>query len=213
MNLLVIGPKDTAPADFEIINTTSKDKKGLGGQLSPFYLGPVPLYEDMVATNLENAWQFSKVYPEHFDKQSNTILESYFTWAKKGWSDSFAHRYPMGKGKIPLFSYWKTFNSENQHWQEHRWTYIDARTNIYIPLYAKLIYKTSAFKKLKTMLKFQHKIALWDFDGYDFEKRNMTFKDVVFCEKYKCGHAFVIYGLLTEQIIIDKNENVIFNFK
>lgn len=30
MNLLVIGSKDTAPADSEIINTTSKDKNGLG---------------------------------------------------------------------------------------------------------------------------------------------------------------------------------------
>lgn len=212
MNLLVIGPKDTAPAGFEIINTTSKDKKGLGEQLSPFYLGPVQLYEDMVATNLENAWQFSKVYPEHFNQETKSILESYFIWAKKGWNDKFAHRYPMGKGKIPLFSYWKTFNQQTNSWDEQRWKYIDARMNIYIPLYAKLVYKTNAFKKLKTMLKFQHKIALWDFDGYDFEKRNMTFKDVIFSEKYKCGHAFVIYGLLTNQILVDQNENVTFNF-
>lgn len=212
MNLLVIGPKDTAPADFEIINTTSKDKKGLGIQLSPFYLGPVQLYDNIIATNLENAWQFSKVYPEHFNKENNSILDSYFIWAKKGWDDTFAHRYPMGKGKIPLFSFWKTFNDDLNIWEEQHWKYIEARTNIYIPLYAKLVYKTSAFKKLQTMLKFQHKVALWDFDGYDFEKRNMTFKDVVFSEKYKCGHAFVIYGLLTNQIIVDKDENVTFNF-
>lgn len=213
MNLLVIGPKDTAPAGFEIINTTSKDKKGLGGQLSPFYLGPVPIYDNIVAKNLENAWQFSKVYPEHFDKFNNLIKEDYFTWAIDGWSDSFAHRYPMGKGRKPLFSYWKSINPKTNNVEEYRWEYIDARINIYIPLYAKLIYKSNAFNKLKTMLKFQHKIALWDFDGYDFEKRGMTFKDVVYCEKYKCGHAFVVYGLLTNQIIIDANNNMIFNFK
>lgn len=212
MNLLVIGPKDKVASDFQVINTTSKDKNGLGGQLSPFFLGPVSIYEEITAKNLENAWQFSKVYPEHFDSLNHNILNSYFEWAHKGWSDSFAHRYPMGKGKIPLFSFWKIFNKDLNLWETKEWGYIDARINIYIPLYAKLVYKTSAFNKLKTMLKFQHKIALWDFDGYDFEKRGMTYKDVIFCEKYKCGHAFVIYGLLTNQIIIE-GEKVFFNFK
>lgn len=212
MNLLVIGPKDNVASDFQIINTTSKDKNGLGGQLSPFFLGPVNIYEEITAKNLENAWQFSKVYPQHFNKENHMILEEYFTWAHNGWNDSFAHRYPMGKGKIPLFGFWKTFNQTSKTWEEHEWGYIDARINIYIPLYAKLVHKTSAFNKIKNMLKFQHKIALWDFDGYDFKKRGMTFKDVVFCEKYKCGHAFVIYGLLTNQIIVD-NDNVLFNFE
>ena len=210
-NLIVVGPKDTIPDGFSVINTTSQDKIGLGKNLIPFYLGPVQLYEGNQAKNLENAWQFSKVYSNHFDKLNNTIKDDYFTWSKKGWNDYFAHRYPMGKGVKPLFSFWKFFNKETQIWEEVYLDYISARTNIYIPLYAKLVYNTQAYVQLKNMLLNGDKLALWDFDGYDFNKKNMTFKDVIFEPKYKCGHAFVIYGLLTNQIII-QNDEVIFNF-
>ena len=30
--------------------------------LSPFFLGPIPMYGGLEAKNMENAWQFSKVY-------------------------------------------------------------------------------------------------------------------------------------------------------
>ena len=32
--------------------------------LSPFYLGPVECYDGLVSQTFENAWQFSKVYPD-----------------------------------------------------------------------------------------------------------------------------------------------------
>lgn len=205
---LVISPKDKVPKDFTVINTTSRDKNNIGAELSPFNLGPIPLYENKIAKNLENAWQFTKVYKEFADTNNNPE-PIYFKWAKKGWGDTFAHRYPNGKGNVPLYSYWKTFDGMN--WNEHHWTYIDARRNIYFPLYAKAIVKTNAFKELQERVENGEKIALWDFDGYDHKLRGMSYEDVVNCTQYKCGHAFVLYGLITQQLkIID--DNFIFDF-
>lgn len=209
-NIMVISPREKAPEGFKVINTTSKDASDIGRAFSPFYLSNIPLYENHMARNMENAWQFSKVYKEYADKQNNPTKE-YFSWAKKGWNDSFAHRYANGKGNIPLYSFWKTFNESTQTWQEHKWDYITARKNIYFPLYAKAIIKTQAFKALKDRINSGEKIALWDFDGYDHEARNMSYEEVVNEPKYKCGHAFVLYGLLTEQLKIINNE-LIYDF-
>lgn len=210
-NLIVISPREKAPEGFTVINTTSRDDGDLGKQFSPFFLSNIELYEGQVAKNMENAWQFAKVYPEYADDNKNPT-EMYFKWAKKGWNDSFAHRYPNGKGTIPLYSYWKTFNKDKQVWEEHKWDYITARKNIYFPLYAKAIVNTSAFQDLKQRLDNGEKIALWDFDGYDHAAKGMSYEDVINCEKYKCGHAFVLYGLLTGQLKVINNE-LIYDFK
>jgi hypothetical protein len=206
--LIVIGPRDKAPEGFTVVNTTSKDRVNIGFQLSPFFLGPIPLYEGKFAQNLENAWQFSKVYKEFADV-NNQPTQKYFNWAIQGWTDSYAHRYPNGKGAIPLYSYWKVL--EDGKWVEKFWGYVDARKNIYFPLYAKAIVKTSAYQQLSQRLENGENIALWDFDGYDHAARNMTYEDVVNSPKYKCGHAFVIYGLLTKQLKIE-NDILIYNF-
>lgn len=209
-NLIVISPRDNVPEGFTIINTTSKDTGHLGKLLSPFYLSNIELYEGQVAKNLENAWQFSKVYAEFADIHENPT-EDYFKWAKKGWNDSFAHRYANGKGNVPLYSYWKTFNENSQCWEEHKWDYVTARKNIYFPLYAKAVVQSPAFQELKQRVEQGEKIALWDFDGYDHAKRGMTYEDVVNSAQYKCGHAFVIYGLLTGQLKLQNNE-LIYDF-
>ena len=133
----VIGFREMKNAEGKIIiNTTSKSTNWSKG-LSPFYLGSVELYGGHVAKNVENAWQFSKVYPEYADEEQNPTDE-YFKWAKEGWTDSYAHRYPMGKGKIPLYSYW----------EGHKLTYIEARRAIYAPIYAKAVVNTPAFEQL-----------------------------------------------------------------
>lgn len=194
-SVMVVSPRDRAPAGFTVINTTSRDNS----MLSPFNLGPIELY-DGTARNLENAWQFSKVYKE-FDSEGSPTPE-YFKWAQKGWADTYAHRYPYGKGAVPLYSYWRDSNGA------HKWGYIEARKNIYFPLYAKAIVKTDVFKELQKRVESGEHIALWDFDGYDHVGRGMTYKDVVHSEKYKCGHAFVVYGLLTGELKIIGGELV-----
>src|SRR5437868_3205954 len=104
--IYVIGPYDKLPIHLQskILNTTSRsDNWGRG--FSPFFLGPIDLYGGHVSKNMENAWQYAKVY-EYYLEEDGSIGERYFNWAKDGWNAQRAHRYPMGKEAKPLYSYW-----------------------------------------------------------------------------------------------------------
>lgn len=183
--LKVIGPRD--PKDSRAIITTSISK-GLGKQFSPFVLGPVKLYKGAVASramNVENAWQFSKVYKQYIGDDGNPAA-SYFEWAKQGWLDTRAHRYPMGKGARPEYAWW----------DGEKLDYIEARKRIYFPLYANAVRKTKAFKILKKGYEEGEDIILWDFDGYDHKSLGMTLKDVLNDTSRPMGHAFIIMALL-----------------
>jgi len=158
--------------------------------LSPFFLGPVPLYEGAglkVATNVENAWQYAKVYPCHVDKEDNPT-EAYFEWAREGWRTRRAVRYPMGRGAIPLYSWWAG----------EKLSYIEARKKIYVPCYSRAVINTPAFAKLKALYDEHGEVTLWDFDGYDYHRLGYSLKDVLNDPDQKMGHAFVLAMLLTE---------------
>jgi hypothetical protein len=168
----------------EYINTTSRSTNWSRG-LSPFLLGPVELYNGMISLNVENAWQFSKVYKEYTNNNEDPTPE-YFNWANKGWNSKFAYRYPLGKGRKPLYSWW---NGE-------KLDYITARKKIYYPLYSKTVEKTESYKILEKMYKETGELWLWDFDCYDHRKLNMNYDDVLNCPNRKMGHAFVLAMML-----------------
>jgi hypothetical protein len=185
----VCGPKDKPKASNNnlIINVTSSSKT-LGKYFSPFFLGPINLPYNLISYNVENAWQFSKVYPEHISKYSDMPSNEWWEWAKKGWSDTYAHRYPMGKGAIPVYSYWcgKKLN------------YIEARKQIYIPIYTKAVKASKYYKELVELCK-KHKdkqIYLFDYDGYDHSLLNYSYEDVINDFTRKMGHGFVLANIL-----------------
>lgn len=183
--VIVIGFKDIKKYSVNhVINTTSRSTNWTK-EFSPFTLGPVDLYGGHVAKNVENAWQFTKVYKEH-ENDKGDPNEAYYEWAKIGWEDTFAHRYPMGKGMIPLYSYW----------DGQKLDYIEARKKIYAPLYARAVVKTEAFQKLLDLYKSEETFVLLDFDGYDYLSMGMTLKEVLNEPKKKMGHAFVLAMLL-----------------
>lgn len=182
--IYVFGPKDIPPKDMVIINTTSSSTN-FGKGLSPFILGPCELYDGMISMNMENAWQFSKVYPKHVDENGEPTIH-YRMWAKKGWSDGYAHRYPMGKNAKPLYSLW----------DGEKLDYIEARKKIYIPLYRDAVKDRLAFKKLKNLYEIHGTIGLWDYDGYNYKEKGMTLEEVVNNPKLKMGHAFVLAMML-----------------
>ena len=183
--------------EIPLINTTSSSKNW-SKEFSPFFLTNIPIYNGIKAKNMENAWQFSKLYPEHADKEGNPT-ERYFKWAEKGWNSKYAERYPMGR-KRPLCSIW----------DGKKLTYLEARKKIYIPLYAKAVVKTDAYKRLKTMYDSGEDFILWDVDGYDYLSLNMTYEEVANNERLKMGHAFVI-GMLLEGLIIIENGKLSYN--
>jgi len=168
----------------DVVITVSKAKDWSQG-LSPFILGPCELYDGYTAKNVENTWQFSKAYKEHLDKDGN-VGEEYFRWASNGWNDDRAHRYPMGKGAIPEFSYW----------DGECLSYVEARKKIYIPIYYSAVKDTSAFATLKEKYeeykKADRDLYLVDFDAYRHKELGMTYRDVINCESRKMGHSFIL---------------------
>ena len=104
----------------------------------------------------------------------------------------------MGKGAIPLYSYW-----DGEHLN-----YIQARKRIYGPLYANAVLGTSAWNQLyQTYLSnstaLMHAVThyqtietvLRDYDGYNTDDSLTT----VLNNPYKkMGHAFVLKMLLTK---------------
>lgn len=175
MTVHVITPwaKTDLPAYSVVSNS------GEWASLSPFTLGPVPLYAGYYSQNMENGWQFSKVYPEYVNDRVG-----YWGWAKNGWNDPRAHRYPMGKGAVPAYSLWCG----------DELGYIDARKRIYIPLYSHAV-RFHAYSPLG-MLRQKHKlygeIALRDYDSYDRVGLGYTWDDVVNDPSRKMGHGFVL---------------------
>lgn len=178
----IIGFKEPK-VDGVVINTTSHSKNW-SKALSPFFLGPCKLYGSYTARRVENGWQYSKVY-EEFTKDGEPTLE-YFQWAVKGWHDDWAHRYPMGKGKKPLYNLWAG----------QKLGYIEARKKIFFQLYYKAAKKTEAYKRLREEYQNNDIIYLWDFDGYDYELLGMTLNDVVNNPDKTMGHAFILAMML-----------------
>ena len=191
--LKVIGIKDKYKADY--INTTSRSNNW-SKVLSPFFL------PCKIAKNVENAWQFSKVYKEHTDINGEPT-EKYFDWAHNGFNTEKANRYPMGRGVKPLYSYW----------EGEKLSYTEARKRIYIPLYARAVVQTEAFAYLKSLYISGENIILWDFDGYDHKKSGMSLDEVINSPTKKMGHAFVLLMILKGKIEVAKENVIIHNTK
>jgi len=168
------------------IDTTSGS--GLYRDLSPFILGPV--WGGLIhSKNLENLWQFSKVYKCHLDNSGNPTPE-WRDWRQAGVMDTRAHRYPMGKGAIPEYSYWN----------RQKLGYIEARKRIYAPVYAEHVVKTDSFKEVERLYSSEVLVVLRDYDAYDHIKLGMSLKDVINNPNRKCGHAFVLAMILTGEL-------------
>lgn len=182
----IVGPRERAAAEagrVPVIWTVSKSARDWQSQLSPFSLGPVPVYAGEHAACMENAWQYAKVYSSHADSAGNPTAE-YWRWARDGWARP-AVRYPMGKGAKPLYLLW----------DGERLDYISARARVYWPLYRDAVRKTPGFAHLKALHE-KGTLALFDFDGYDHEAIGMSLADVTQDPIRKMGHAFVLKAML-----------------
>ena len=170
-----------------IIDTTSK-AADWRLDLSPFHLGPCNLYDGKIAENMENVWQFVKVYAEDTDANGDPN-ESYWAWARLGWADTTPHRYPKGKGRAPEYSLW----------DGKRLGYIDARKQIYAPLYAEAVQRTAGWGRLVDLYNTSQKLYLRDWDGWSMTKHKMAdLTKVLNNPQKKMGHAFVLAMLLTQ---------------
>jgi hypothetical protein len=189
--VLNLRDRESIPFGYKVINTTDTSKS-FGRGLSPMFVGPVKA-NGIICKNVENAWQYSKVYYEHVDQYMEP-KEEYFKWRNNGYRKKKADRYPMGKGRVPLYYYW----------EGKKLTQIEARVQIYIPLYANAVVKTDAFKKLKKLYEKTQHIVLLDYDSYNHRDLGLTWEEVINDPKRKMGHAFVLAMLLENYIKIIK---------
>jgi len=184
--------KFAKPPKGNVVDVTSGE--GPFRELSPFILAAPP------AQRFENLWQFSKVYPDQVDAEGNPTAE-WFWWRQRGFYDEVAHRYPKGKGVIPLYSIYPQ-SYDNRH-TEHL-GYIAARRKIYIPGYARNVIRTASFKALQELYQKTQEsgqeLILLDYDGYDHLALGMTLEDVMNNPHRKMGHAFVLIMLLKGMI-------------
>lgn len=158
--------------------------------LSPFHLGPIETYETgVVSQNFENLWQYSKVYPIQVDKDGNPS-EQWFKWRSVGWRNERAVRYPMGKGAIPLYSWW----------DGRKLGYIEARKQIYAAIYAKYVVQTVCYSLVKEEYLMRGEVTLKDYDAYDHIALGMSLVDVINNPNRKMGHAFVLAMLLEHKL-------------
>lgn len=178
--IITISYNQPCPKGYIEVDCTSRSKEW--GGLSPFTQCDVELY-DIKAKNVENAWQFSKVYAQH--DNNGTPNSNWFKWREKGLNDTYAHRYPMGKGNKPLYSF---FNGE-------KYSYVEARKNLYFPLYIQFCQNNPTFNRLKDLYQDGEQIAIRDFDVYYLGDKDLI--EAVNDPTRKAGHGFVLYHLLT----------------
>lgn len=192
----VLRPTESEKLDGyrQVINVTTRGKSAFR-RLSPMLLGPVYVDGKFYAANVENAWQFSKVYPQHVDMLADHRKEptpEWFEWSEQGRNDSWAHRYPMGKGAKPLASWW------NGSYRG----YISARHSIYVPMYENTVRQQEPvlLNNLVTRARQCDELIIQDFDAYDHHGEGMTLDDVLNNPDRKMGHGFVLAMMIEEEI-------------
>ncbi len=187
MTVHVLPVWEKNPYDCPEVSTVSSYGASIR-ELSPFILGPI-VEGSPRSENFENLWQFSKVYPPHLDACGNPSPK-WFDWRAKGFADKHAHRYPMGKGRIPMYSYW----------DGEKLGYIVARKRIYATIYAKYVAKTVCYSLLEELYKEHGEVTLKDYDAYDHIKMGMSLIEVINNPDRKMGHAFVLAMLLEDKL-------------
>lgn len=183
--VITVSYKDVIPNGYMEINCTSwgKDK---WSALSPFVNRQISAYDGLISQNMENLWQYSKVYEQHVFMDN--ILPEWFEWRNQGFAKTKADRYPMGKGKKPLFTYWNG----------NRLSYIEARKQVYFPKYEESVIDTDVFKDLLNLYMKGELLAIRDFDVYRFDLLGMTIEEVINNSNKKAGHGFVLYKMLNK---------------
>lgn len=233
--------------DYVVVDVTSnvvRDKKFMAEhpnfdkELSPFYIGPVVGPDGAKANIFEIFWQCGKVFPCHDNNGKPT--EDFFKWRNEFYSKEKCSKDLMRHACKDLgfehkdTKYFAYFDKDKKEYIPLN--YVDARKLVYAKEYAKLIYNTDAYKWLKSLVDSGKKVALVDFDAFNYYSENAmrnryknykdkckkdhieskvtlddflkikTIQDVYNCSFLQVGHAFVIKMLLEGDIEVVNGE-------
>ena len=228
--------------EYTIIDCTSRNSE-LAKDLSPFFLGPVKGLDGATASTVETFFQCGKVYPCH--DNGGTPTKEFFEWRDKMYSKAIGElskdelRHPQHQlgyeASDCLYFPWYDVSQEKYIPLD----YVTSRKKVYIPSYARLVCQTATFGKLKALVDKGEKIALADFDTYNYYDKNAmkkkfesyankcrkdhvdpyatlddflgieSMKDVFNCSFIPAGHAFVIKALLQGDLVVTDSGEVI----
>lgn len=188
--LITIEYYEKTPDGYFNLDVTSRNKK-LKNYLSPFLLGPVRTPDGLTAHVVENLWQFGKVYSQLADENGNPT-EEFFQWRENGFSDYKAHRHTL-PGK-PLYHWW---NGE-------KLSYTESRKRVYIPVFTMAIMqRPDVIRQLKQYLEQGGKVAIRDFDGFNFKANGFDYESFMNYEAKRLGHGHVIAMIMERPDLIN----------
>ena len=155
--------------------------------LSPKSIGPInhPQPGLPPAQNLENFWQFSKVFPDEVDSDGEPSA-LFFQRQVKGFLDPVPHRHKSLK--TPLYSVWR-----RQDQTLIKYKYVPSR-QFYCHYYERFALVDDNFLKLKQMIADGFQLQICGYDAYPVTKPLM---EHYLDESAPFGHELVLYTLLT----------------
>lgn len=164
-------------ADFEIVDVTSHNRDNkFKSEISPMFIGPLTSPDGVLCNVFEIYWQCAKVYPCH--DENGQPNGDYFEWRNRHYAepkpslgDKKALKAMRHVNKELGFEHADTLYTA--YWDEEKkeylkLNYVQARKKIYFPEYVKLIYNTDSFKELKAKVDAGKKLALMDFDCFNY---------------------------------------------
>ncbi len=185
--------------DYMVIDVTSRvvrDKAFMaahptfGKDLSPLYMGPIESNDGVVAKTFEQLYQCSKVYPGQFDENGKLVVKfvdnngeptpEYFEWRNEMFTKDKCskvdarHPNQMLGCKHSDTLYFLHFNKEENKYE--KLDFIHSRTKFYIETYAKYVVNTDSYKWLKSLKDSGKKLALVDFDAFNYYDPNAKAK-------------------------------------
>ena len=173
-------PFPERPGYLRVDVTSGSAAKLPGGaravELSPLHLGPVRDAEGNVFVRFENLWTYHKVYPQlgHWDPDKRRPTAEWRRWRAAG-----MQKLTGGKGvrtppevarlkKQAREGLRESWTPVGHWWGGRLLSYVEAREQIYVPLYAALIRDSAAVRGLRELGRVNHLMIL-DLDGPDRE--------------------------------------------
>ncbi len=177
--------KHSIPDNAIVLDVTSRSNSWAKA-FSPFLLGPIELYNGYKASNLENGYQFTKVF-RNYSTTEGFPSDKYFEWAQNGWNNPKPIKYPEGAWSEPLYHWW----------DGKKLSRLEAQNQIFLPLYKKAIIQTEAFSKLKELYETSEQdIYLQDFEGFLHKDLGLTWKEVINNPDRPVGQGFALCMIL-----------------
>lgn len=187
-NIFICGQDDDVswyPKDSKFIELIP-DTKSYSRFFNPFHMGPVTSFDNFESLTLENFWQRSLVYEEDWDYIYSCPLPSYYRKRQKAFTTTspVRHKYLT---EVDSLGFWHGIDCI---------PLAQARIQFFIPIYSRLVYSSPYWENFRDFIFTYENVVLYDYDAYNCDFLEMTFKDVVTNEEHPMGCSFLLRELL-----------------